>query len=96
LWPGRLDRTIEIPEPNETQRFEILKIHASKHGDIDYESIVKLADGLEPIYAKSVPRWDCLPFAPTETMCARRRLVKAARKILDNKKLESKLDYSKV
>ena len=49
LRPGRLDRKIEIPEPNETQRLEILKIHAAnitKRGEIDYESVVKLADGL--------------------------------------------------
>ena len=47
LRPGRLDRKIEIPLPNEQARMEILKIHASgvtKHGDIDYEAIVKLAD----------------------------------------------------
>ena len=49
LRPGRLDRKIEIPEPNETQRLEILKIHSAgitKRGDIDFESVVKLADGL--------------------------------------------------
>ena len=37
LRPGRLDRKIEIPLPNESSRLEILKIHASsiaKHGDI--------------------------------------------------------------
>jgi 26S proteasome regulatory subunit T4 len=37
LRPGRLDRKIEIPLPNEVGRMEILKIHASsitKHGDI--------------------------------------------------------------
>ena len=40
LRPGRLDRKIEIPLPNEQARSEILKIHAvgiTKHGDIDYE-----------------------------------------------------------
>lgn len=40
LRPGRLDRKIEIPLPNEQARLEILKIHSSKitkHGDIDYE-----------------------------------------------------------
>ena len=48
MRPGRLDRKIEIPLPNEHARMEILKIHAShitKHGDIDYEAIVKLAEG---------------------------------------------------
>lgn len=48
LRPGRLDRKVEIPLPNEMQRLEILKIHAqgiAKHGDIDYEAVIKLADG---------------------------------------------------
>ena len=80
LRPGRLDRKIEIPLPNEQARFvhflklfinllpltiyqfwsyvvfsnvfclirlEILKIHAgpiAKHGEIDYEAVVKLSD----------------------------------------------------
>ena len=47
LRPGRLDRKIEIPLPNEQGRIEVLKIHAagiSKHGEIDYDAIVKLAE----------------------------------------------------
>ena len=47
LRPGRLDRKIEIPLPNEQARLEILKIHSSpitKKGDIDYEAIVKLSE----------------------------------------------------
>lgn len=49
LRPGRLDRKIEIPLPNEQGRTEVLKIHAAgitKHGEIDYEAIVKLAEVL--------------------------------------------------
>lgn len=45
LRPGRLDRKIEIPLPNEQARSEILKIHAqpvNKSGDIDYDAIVKV------------------------------------------------------
>ncbi len=48
LRPGRLDRKIEIPLPNEQGRMEILKIHAkgiNKSGDIDYEAIVKVSFG---------------------------------------------------
>lgn len=48
LRPGRLDRKIEIGLPNEQSRLEVLKIHANpitKHGEIDYEAIVKLSDG---------------------------------------------------
>merc|ERR1719336_848128 len=48
LRPGRLDRKIEIPEPNEASRQHILKIHAAKitkKGDIDYEAVVKMSEG---------------------------------------------------
>ncbi|XP_053451811.1 26S proteasome regulatory subunit 10B isoform X3 [Nycticebus coucang] len=48
LRPGRLDRKIHIDLPNEQARLDILKIHAgpiTKHGEIDYEAIVKLSDG---------------------------------------------------
>jgi 26S proteasome regulatory subunit T4 len=52
LRPGRLDRKIEIPLPNEQSRMEVLKIHAAgitKHGEIDYEAVVKLAEVITPI-----------------------------------------------
>lgn len=45
LRPGRLDRKIEIPLPNEQGRMEILKIHAqkvNKGGELDWEAIVKV------------------------------------------------------
>lgn len=49
LRAGRLDRKLEIPLPNEVGRLEVLKIHAAgveKEGELDYESIVKMSDGL--------------------------------------------------
>lgn len=45
LRPGRLDRKIEIPLPNETSRLDIIKIHSApitKRGEIDFESVVKV------------------------------------------------------
>lgn len=100
LRAGRLDRKIEIPEPNETQRLEILKIHASgitKRGDIDFESVVKLADGLNGADMRNIcTEAGLFAIRSDRDYCLEEDFMKAARKILDTKKLESKLDYSKV
>lgn len=100
LRPGRLDRKIEIPEPNETQRLEILKIHAAnitKRGDIDFESVVKLADGLNGADMRNVcTEAGLYAIRADRDYVLEEDFMKAARKILDTKKLESKLDYSKV
>jgi 26S proteasome regulatory subunit T4 len=40
LRPGRIDRKVEIPLPNESARLDIIKIHAKKittKGEINYE-----------------------------------------------------------
>lgn len=95
LRPGRLDRKIEIPLPNESQRQEILKIHAAsiaKHGDIDYEAIVKLADGFNGADLRN-----CCTEAGMFAIRVERSYVveedfmKAVRKIAEVKKLEGKL-----
>lgn len=100
LRPGRLDRKIEIPLPNEASRLEILKIHANsitKRGDIDYESVVKLADGFNGADLRNICTEAGL-FAIREDRdyVLEEDFMKAARKIAEVKKLESKLDYSKV
>eukprot|EP00607_Mallomonas_marina_P008286 CAMPEP_0182418438 /NCGR_PEP_ID=MMETSP1167-20130531/2872_1 /TAXON_ID=2988 /ORGANISM="Mallomonas Sp, Strain CCMP3275" /LENGTH=390 /DNA_ID=CAMNT_0024592649 /DNA_START=204 /DNA_END=1376 /DNA_ORIENTATION=- len=100
LRPGRLDRKIEIPLPNEAARLDILKIHANtitKRGDIDYESVVKLADGFNGADLRNVCTEAGL-FAIREDrdFVLEEDFMKAARKIAETKKLESKLDYSKV
>mmetsp|Transcript_1130 Transcript_1130/g.2615 ORF Transcript_1130/g.2615 Transcript_1130/m.2615 type:complete len:415 (+) Transcript_1130:78-1322(+) len=100
LRPGRLDRKIEIPEPNETQRLEILKIHSAsitKRGDIDFESVVKLADGLNGADMRNIcTEAGLFAIRSDRDYVLEEDFMKAARKVLDTKKLESKLDYSKV
>lgn len=97
LRPGRLDRKIEIPLPNEQSRLDILKIHAApitKHGEIDYEAVVKLSDGFSGADLRNV----CTE-AGLFAIRAEREYVldedfmKAVRKCSDAKKLETKLDY---
>ncbi|CAO3642550.1 unnamed protein product [Cunninghamella echinulata] len=100
LRPGRLDRKIEIPLPNEQGRLEILKIHAgsiAKHGDIDYEAIVKLSDGFNGADLRNVCT-EAGMFAIREERdyCVQEDFMKAVRKVQDMKKLETKLDYDKV
>jgi len=100
LRPGRLDRKIEIALPNEQARMEILKIHSNpitKHGDIDYEAIVKLSDGFNGADLRNV----CTE-AGLFAIRGEREYVtdedfnKAVRKVADSKKLETKLDYKPV
>lgn len=100
LRPGRLDRKIEIALPNEQARMEILKIHSNpitKHGDIDYEAVVKLSDGFNGADLRNV----CTE-AGLFAIRGEREYVtdedfnKAVRKVADSKKLETKLDYKPV
>nr|XP_044251855.1 26S proteasome regulatory subunit 10B [Drosophila takahashii] len=100
LRPGRLDRKLEIPLPNEVARMDILKIHAaplSKHGEIDYESVVKLSDMFNGADLRNI----CTEAGLFALRCDREYVVqedfmKAVRKIADNKKLESRLDYKPI
>ncbi|WVQ69595.1 26S protease regulatory subunit 10B [Kwoniella botswanensis] len=95
LRPGRLDRKIEIPLPNEQGRLEILKIHAkgiNKSGDIDYEAIVKLSDGFNGADLRNVCTEAGL-FAIREDRDAvvQEDFMKAVRKLNDAKKHETKM-----
>merc|ERR1711909_78076 len=100
LRPGRLDRKIEIPLPNEQARMEILKIHSNpitKHGDIDYEAVVKLSDGFNGADLRNV----CTEAGLFAIRAEREYVIdedfmKAVRKVAENKKLETKLDYKPV
>merc|ERR1711985_23142 len=100
LRPGRLDRKIEIPLPNEQARLDILKIHAmpiTKHGEFDWEAIVKLTDNFNCADMRNVCTEAGMFAIRAERDCVLEGdFMKAARKIADNKKLEGKLEYEKV
>ncbi|KAJ3254205.1 26S proteasome subunit rpt4 [Boothiomyces macroporosus] len=96
LRPGRLDRKVEIPLPNDQGRLEVLKIHAAgitKHGDIDYEAIVKLSEGFNGADLRNVCT-EAGMFAIREEReyIVQDDLMKAVRKVAASKKLETKLD----
>lgn len=91
MRPGRLDRKIEIPLPNEQGRLSILKIHSahiSKHGELDFDAVVKLSDGFNGADLRNV----CTE-AGMEAIRAGRDyiiqedMMKAVRKVGDAKKL---------
>ncbi|WIA19553.1 hypothetical protein OEZ85_005495 [Tetradesmus obliquus] len=97
LRPGRLDRKIEIPLPNEQARMEILKIHASKlakHGDIDYEAVVKLAEGFNGADLRNIcTEAGMFAIRDERDYTIHEDFMKAVRKMMDAKKLESTLNY---
>jgi len=100
LRPGRLDRKIEISLPNEQGRLEVLKIHASgvtKHGDIDYEALVKLSDGFNCADMRNVcTEAGMFAIRADRDFVIDEDFMKAVRKVADTKKLESPVSYNKV
>ncbi|KAL5107372.1 26S proteasome regulatory subunit 10B [Taenia crassiceps] len=100
LRPGRLDRKIEIPLPNEQARMDVLKIHAApiaKHGEIDWEAIVKLSDGFNGADLRNVcTEAGMYAIRAERDYTIEEDFMKAVRKLADAKKLETKLDYKPV
>nr|CCA17882.1 conserved unknown protein putative [Albugo laibachii Nc14] len=100
LRPGRLDRKIEIPLPNEASRMDILKIHCApitKKGEIDYDSIIKLTDGFNGADLRNVcTEAGMFAIRADREYVVEEDFMKAARKLGEVKKLESSMDYSKV
>lgn len=57
LRPGRIDRKIEFPNPNEDARVDILKIHSRKMNlmrGIDLAKISKMAPGASGAESKAI------------------------------------------
>ncbi|OII72573.1 26s proteasome regulatory subunit S10B like AAA+ ATPase [Cryptosporidium ubiquitum] len=100
LRPGRLDRKVEIPLPNETSRVEILKIHSSKlnkQGEIDFEAICKLCDGFNGADMRNVcSEAGMFAIRAERDYIIEEDFLKAVRKLAENKKMEGNLDYEKV
>jgi 26S proteasome regulatory subunit T4 len=98
MRPGRLDRKIEIPLPNEQARMEIIKIHASKitkHGEIDYEAVVKLADRFNGADLRNVcTEAGMFAIRDDRDYVVQDDLMKAVRKLAEAKKLEHPVAYS--
>ncbi|KAI9224503.1 26S protease regulatory subunit 10B [Blastocladiella britannica] len=100
LRPGRLDRKIEIPLPNEIGRLDILKIHSAKinkQAELDYEAVVKLSDGFNGADLRNVcTEAGMFAIRDERDYVTQDDFMKAVRKVADTKKLETKLDYDKV
>jgi 26S proteasome regulatory subunit T4 len=100
LRPGRLDRKVEIPLPNESGRYDIIKIHASKltkHGEIDYDAIVRLSEGFNGADLRNIcTEAGMFAIRAERDYVIQEDFMKATRKIAEVKKLEGKLEYEKV
>ncbi|ADM11777.1 26S proteasome regulatory subunit 10 [Encephalitozoon intestinalis ATCC 50506] len=99
LRPGRLDRKIEIPLPNEQGRKEVLKIHSKLMNaieEIDYDSLVKLTAGFNGADLRNVcTEAGMIALKDERDYVKHEDFVKSVRKIADAKKLETRLDYRK-
>jgi len=100
LRPGRLDRKIEIPLPNEQSRYEIIKIHSKSltvSGDIDFDSIVKLSEGFNGADLRNVCTEAGLFALREEHDCITNEdFMKAVRTVKQTKGMESTLHYEKI
>lgn len=100
LRPGRLDRKVEIPLPNEIARADILKIHSAKiakKGEIDLDAVCKLSDGFNGADLRNVcTEAGMFAIRDERDYVIEEDFMKAVRKLAEAKKLESTLDYSKV
>jgi 26S proteasome regulatory subunit T4 len=97
MRPGRLDRKIEIPLPNEAGRVEVLKIHAAKinkHGDIDYEAIAKIADDFNAADMRNICTvGGMFAIRDERDYVVHDDFMKAVRKLAEAKKLEPTASY---
>ncbi|OUS48223.1 P-loop containing nucleoside triphosphate hydrolase protein [Ostreococcus tauri] len=85
MRPGRLDRKIEIPLPNEQGRVE---------GEIDYESIAKIAEEFNAADMRNVcTEAGMFAIRDDRDYCVQDDFMKAVRKLVEAKKLEPAASY---
>ena len=101
LRPGRLDRKIEIPLPNEQGRLQVLKIHSrkvQKQGEMDFDAIVKLSEGFNGADLRNVcTEAGMFAIRAERDFVMQEDFLKAVRKVGDQKKLEgTPHSYSKI
>ncbi|KAL1189382.1 26S proteasome regulatory subunit 10B -like protein A [Cardamine amara subsp. amara] len=98
IRPGRIDKKIEIPLPNQDSRMRILKIHASgitKHGEIDYEKVVKLSEGFNGADMRNIcTEAGMFALRAERDYVVPNDFIKAVTKLVEAKKLESSSQYS--
>merc|ERR1719316_1244165 len=92
LRPGRLDRKIEIPLPNEAGLADIFKIHSAsltKHGELDVDAICKLCGTFNGADMRNVcTEAGMFAIRAERDYVLEEDFLKAARKIAEGKKLE--------
>ncbi|GAV55195.1 hypothetical protein ZYGR_0AS05190 [Zygosaccharomyces rouxii] len=100
LRPGRLDRKIEIPLPNEAGRLEVFKIHTAnvkKAGEFDFEAAVKMSDGFNGADIRNcVTEAGFFAIRDDRDHIIPEDMMKAVRKVAESKKLEGTVDYQKL
>jgi 26S proteasome regulatory subunit T4 len=100
LRPGRLDRKIEIPLPNDQSRLDILKIHSkplSMEGDIDFDAVVKLSEGFNGADLRNVcTEAGLFALRADRDAVVNDDFMKAVRTIKQTKGMETQIHYSKV
>ncbi|XP_019085629.1 PREDICTED: 26S protease regulatory subunit S10B homolog B-like [Camelina sativa] len=93
LRPGRIDKKIEVPLPNGDSRMRTLMIHASaitKHGEIDYDKIVKLSEGFNGADMRNIcTEAGMLALRAERDYVLPNDFIKAVTKLGEAKKLES-------
>ena len=95
-----MDRKIEIPLPNESARLDILKIHSkdiSKSGEFDFEAVAKFCESFNGADMRVLcTEAGMFAIRAGRDYAIQEDFMKAARKIKETKKLETKLHYTPI